>query len=349
MNTRHLRTPAWVLLALLAGCGSSPSGTDTQPSVAITTVRPVQRTFHDTVYAWGQAAADSTRLLHLSLAHGGLVQSLSVTPGEAVHKGQALLRMVTEPTALSAYRQAENALEQARSDLARTRRMASQHLATLSQLAAARKAVADAQASMQAQRELGSGQAASTLHAPSDGVVTALHVGRGDRIAAHVPLLDFSPARALVAQLGVQPDQSRSIRTGMPVRLNAVYGGMNASMGTVDMVGHAVDPANGLVPVRATIPVGMKKQLMAGSPLQGNIQTTDFKAWAVPRGAVLSDARGHYLFQVKNRHAVRVDVKVMQPDGGTLGVTGKLQPDLPVIVSGAYELSNGDAVRESKR
>lgn len=349
MNARYIRTPVWVLLVLLAGCGGSPSGTNTPPTVAITTVKPVQRVFHDSVYAWGQAAADSTSLRHLSLAHGGLVAGLSVTPGEAVHKGQALLRMVTDPTALSAYRQAENALKQASSDLARTRRMAAQHLATQSQLAAARKAVADAQAAMQAQRQLGAGQSAYTLRAPSDGVVTMLHVGRDDRVAANAPLLDFSPAKALVAQLGVEPGRSDSIRTGMPVQLQAVYGGADASMGSVNMVGHAVDPATGLVPVRATIPAGMNAGLMAGSPIEGHIRTTKFKAWAVPRDAVLSDAKGSYLFQAKNGHAVRVDVKVLQPDGNTLGVTGKLQPGLPVIVSGAYELSDGDAVRGSKQ
>ncbi len=331
----------------LAGCGSSSGNDEAAPSVAITTARPMQRSFHDSIAAWGRAVADSSHLRRLELPHGGRIDALPVSGGEAVGKGQPLLRMRTDPTARQAYRQAEHDLTLARGNLERTQRLFRQHLATHEQVASAKRQRDDAQAAMQAQRALGNGQAEYVLRAPVDGVVTALHVQRGQYVAAHAPLIDFTPGADLRAQLGVSPDLAARIRKGMAVQLTPVYGQGDSRMGTVDMVGHAIDPSSGLVPVRASVPPDAATRWEVGSPLSARIRTTQFKAWAVPRASVLEDDHGHYLFQVTKGHAHRVDVKVMQPDGDTLGVSGKLDASLPVIVNGAYELSDGDAVRKA--
>lgn len=336
-----------LLATLLGACSNAPPDAQATSSVAVTTIKPERRVFHHSVYAWGEVAADSRALEHLSLAHGGLISELAVTSGQSVHKGDVLLRMATDPAALRGFRQARNALALARGDLARIKRLAAQKLATDSQLAAARKAVADAEAALAAERAQGTTQGSHALQAPADGVITTVHVGRGNRVAANAPLLDFSPAHALVARLGVQPDQSDQLAPGMPVHLKSVYGDRDAAYGTLDMVGHAVDTGSHLVPVRVTIPAAMASHLINGSPIEGNIQTSSFKAWAVPRDAVLKDQQGPYLFQLRNGKAARVAVKVEAPGGTTIGVSGPLQANLPVIVHGAYELSDGDAVRES--
>ena len=338
-----------LLMMSLAACGSSQPEAPSSPSVAVTTVTPEQRVFHHSVHAWGEAAADSRALVHLSMAHAGLIGALPVASGQAVHKGDALLRMSTDPGALRSYQQARSALQLAQADLARIKRLLAQKLATQAQLAAARKSLADARAGLQAERDLGTAQGSKTLTAPADGVVTAVHVGLGQRVAANMPLLDFSPAHALVARLGVQPDKADGLEPGMPVQLKAVYGDQDTVMGHLDMVGRAVDSTSRLVPVRVVLPAELGKHLIAGSALEGTIQTADFKAWAVPRAAVLSDSQGAYLFQVKNGKARRVKLTIDEPNGNTLGVSGKIQADLPIVVMGAYELSDGDAVRETPK
>ena len=40
-----------------------------------------------------------------------------------------------------------------------------------------------------------------------------------------------------------------------------------------------------------------------------------------------------------------MDVQLRQPEGDTVGVLGKLDAKLPVIVQGAYEVDDGSAVR----
>ncbi len=341
-----------LLCLLLAACGHDAANEDAPVAagqVLVTVARPLQQTFHDTVEAWGSAAGDPQRARAVSLGHGGQVVALSVAAGQSVRRGQPLLTIAPDPVARSAYLQAQSALELASGELKRVEQLAAQRLATQSQLAAARKALADAQAALEAQRALGGGSAQEIVAAPADGVVGVLSVGLGERFAANAPLLAFIPAHALVAQLGVQPEDGVKLRAGMPVQLRGVYGDAAAFAGTLRMVGQAIDPQTRLLGAQVELPADAGATLVAGAALEARIRTDDFTAWAVPRAAVLHDARGDYLFVAEQGHAKRVEVKLRSPDGDTVGVQGPLDAQAKVIVLGAYELNDGDAVRESAK
>ncbi|MGN6118694.1 MAG: efflux RND transporter periplasmic adaptor subunit [Rhodanobacter sp.] len=340
-----------LLAGLLSACGNAAPDDDEAAApaggvVAVTTAMPVQTTFHDTIEAWGSAAGDPQRARTISLAQGGQITALHASAGQAVERGAPLLTITPDPVARSAWQQAQSALTLAAGELKRTERLAAQRLATQSQLAAARKALADAQATLDAQRALGGGAASETVEAPAAGVVTALRVGLGERIAANAPLLDFTPTHALLALLGVQPDDGPRLQPGMAVQLRAVYGTQTFA-GTLRMVGQSINPQSHLLDAQVELPAAAGASLVAGAPLQAQIRTTDFTAWSVPRAAVLHDARGDYLFQVEHGHAKRVDVTVRSAQGDPVGVAGPLDPKAKVIVLGVYELDDGDAVRES--
>ncbi len=341
-----------LLAGLLSACGNAAPDDDEAAApagvVAVTTATPTQATFHDTIDAWGSAAGDPQRARTISLAHGGQVTALHASAGQAVERGAPLLTITLDPTARSAWQQAQSALTLAAGELKRTERLAAQRLATQSQLAAARKALADAQATLDAQRALGGGAASETIEAPAAGVVTALRVGLGERIAANAPLLDFTPAHALLALVGVQPQDGPHLHPGMVVQLCAVYGTQTFA-GTLRMVGQSIDPQSHLLDVQVELPPAAGASLVAGAPLQAQIHAADFTAWSVPRAAVLHDAHGDYLFQVEHGHAKRVDVTLRSAQGNPLGVAGPLDPQAKVIVLGVYELDDGAAVRESAR
>jgi RND family efflux transporter MFP subunit len=306
---------------------------------------PTQATFHAKVEAIGQLAADSRNALSLSLPQAGQVAATGVLAGQRVKRGDVLLKLETDPATRSAYLQARSALATAQADLARTQRLHAQKLATNIQLDAARKTVADARANLDAQARLGGAQAVAALRAPADGVVTALDVQRGQRIPAGTMLLQFTPASALVANLGVDPEAATGVRVGMPVSIGAVYA-VAASpglKGTVVTVGDAINPRTHLVDVVATL--DGHAPLAAGTAISATIRTSGFKAWSVPRGALQDDAQGNYVFQVEHGKAHRVDVKVLAPDGSPIGVAGDLDPHAPVITLGSYEVSDGDPVR----
>lgn len=340
-----------LLCLLLAACSHGAAGDEAAATgkVMVTTAMPVQQTFYDTVEAWGSAAGDPQHARAISLAHGGQVVALNVAAGETVRRGQPLLTIAPDPTARSAYQQAQSALELARGELKRTEQLVAQRLATQSQWAAARKALADAQAALEAQRALGGGSAQEMVSAPADGVVSALSVGLGERFAANAPLLGFTPAHALVAQLGVQPEDGAKLHAGMPVQLRSVYGDKASFIGSLRMIGQSIDPQTHLLAAQVELPAEASAALVAGAALDAQIRTADFRAWAVPRAAVLHDEHGDYLFQVVQGHARRIAVTLRSPAGDPVSVQGPLDAKAKVIVLGAYELADGDAVQESAR
>lgn len=352
-RTLMARAVALGLMTLLAACakggGDDEHAGEAKGVALVTTAMPVQRSFHDSVAAWGSAAADPHAARSISLAHGGQVVALKVSAGQTVGRGQPLLAVTPDPAARSAYQQAQSAATLAQGELQRTEQLAAQHLATQSQVAIARKALADAQSALAAQQALGGGAAEETVAAPDDGVVTAVPVTLGDRFAANAPLLGFMPAHALIAALGVQPDAGTRLRAGMPVSVHGVYGDGATFTGKLVMVGRAVDPQTHLLPVQAELPAGADATLVAGAAIEAAIQSGDYTAWAVPRAAVLHDEQGDYLFQFDHGKAHRVDVQLRQPAGDSVGVLGKLDAQLPVIVQGAYELDDGAAVRQGDR
>ncbi|HEX7339605.1 MAG TPA: efflux RND transporter periplasmic adaptor subunit [Rhodanobacteraceae bacterium] len=332
---------------LLAACGNTTPATP-PPSVAVTTIKPQQQSFTDTVAALGSVTGDPSRIRQLSLAQGGEVVALMAASGQSVHAGQALLKVAMTPAARKAYKQAQNALTLARDQWSQTRHLATRHLATQAQVDAARKAVDDAEAALQAQRQLGGAHAIETVTAPSNGVVTSLLVAQGQRVAANATLATFVPTDALLAQLGVDPAQADRIKVGMPVTLHAVYGTTGDATGKVRMVGHHIDPATHQVSVQVTLPAAWAARIVAGTALSARIRIDRYTAWAVPRQSLRRDANGAFVFQVDKGKAKRVDVTVRSPEGTTVGVTGQLDANLPVIVAGSYEAANGIPVRQPK-
>lgn len=350
---QHFPLPALgalLLTSLLAGCGGAPAGNpapDANAAVMVTTIKPVQKTFYNTVLAWGSAVGDPDQARAISLAHGGEIIGVRVSPGQTVKRGQALLVMAPDPSARKAFRQAQIAMTLAKGDLQRTQLLAAQRLATSSQLAAARKTVADAEATLTAERATGGGASdREEITAPANGVVTGLNVGLGQRVTANTPLLSFTPAHALIAQLGIQPQDVASLRPDMKVQVHQVYNPGNGLVGTLRVVGQAVEPTTGLFPAKVELPASASAKLVIGASLSAQIRTNGFSAWAVPRDAVLNDEQGDYLFQVEQGHAKRIDVTLLSPDGNTVGVQGPLDPQAKVIVLGVYELADGAAVRQ---
>lgn len=342
---------AALMLAALSGCGKSDNADDdgapeAKGSVLVTTAAPASQTFHDTIQAWGSAASDPHRATTISLGHGGQVIRLAVAAGQPVQRGQALLHIAPDPAARNSYLQAQSAMDLASGELRRTEQMAAQHLATQSQLAAARKALDDAKAGLEAQRALGGGTTEETITAAADGVVTALNVNLGDRFQAGASLLAFAPSQALVARVGVQPDEGMRLKPGMPVEVRSVYGSGEVLHGRLEVVGRAIDAQTHLLPLQVSLPPEAGNALVAGGAVQAIIDTNAYVAWALPRDAVLSDDKGNYIFVVDHDHAKRLAVSLKQADGDMVGVQGPLDAAMRVIVTGNYELDDGDAVRE---
>ncbi|MDE2565995.1 MAG: efflux RND transporter periplasmic adaptor subunit [Burkholderiales bacterium] len=349
---RPALTGLWLAAAFAAFAASTASAApdagaaDPAPSVQIETVPLAQQALVERVSGYGVIAPDAASLETLSLPRAGQVLRLRVRAGERVQRGQTLLEFGNSADADLAWRQAEQALAYAGDEAKRVAALVAQQLATRSQLAAAQKALADAEAAVRAQQRIGADRPRQALQAPYDGVVMAVPVAQGDRLAPGAPLLQLArngPQRVL---LGLEPGDARTVRPGMAVQLRSVIDSSEGVRGRVSRVFGMINPQTQLVDVQVDVPAS---GLLAGSRVSAQIEIGRSSGWVVPRSAVLRDAQGAYLFQVVQGKARRVAVTTGLEQGGLEAVQAaagaRLDPAQPVVSLGNYELQDGMAVR----
>lgn len=330
--------PGLITLAVLAATQASAA-----PSVQVTTVLPQQTRFTIPVQGYGSLSASPARRRTVALAWAGSVRALAVQPGQAVKRGAPLLTVAPDPAARAAWQRARHARDAARTALRQSERLHADGLATGADLARARQALHDAEAELRAQQRLGGAAPQTILHAPIAGVVSALPLAVGARFAPGTTLATLAPAGAAgEVRLAVTPQAAVRLKPGQPAKLHSVFGD-TAFDATVRTVGAAVDPASGLVTVWLQ-PTG-KLDLPTGSAVTGTIEVPGPRAWSVPRGAVVGARGQRAVFQIAQGKARRVPVHVVVRQPDRLGVQGALVAARPVVVTGAYELHDGMAVR----
>lgn len=285
----------------------------------------------------------------VSFPQPGQLLQLPLVPGQRLRRGDTVAVIGTDPNAVAAYTQASSAVGFAQRELKRQQELAGLQLATQSQVDAARKQLEDSQAALAAQAKLGGAYASVTLTAPFDAVVTALPVAQGERVAAGAPVAQLGPVGHLRALLAIEPARSAAVKPGMAVTLKPLLDGAAPIASHIATVDGVVDPKTQMVTAIVDLAAGQAASLAVGTRVEAAITLGEVNAWSVPRQAVLSDGQGSYLFQVENGHARRVAVRVAGENGPTYGVTGQLDPGLPVVVLGNYELHDGMPVREGMR
>jgi RND family efflux transporter MFP subunit len=344
MNPRPLLLCLMLLAVSAAVCADDDDDKAVAATAAVQTAAVSERDLGDTLSAYGTVKAGPQRLRDVVATHAGEVTGIQVLPGQRVHAGEALLTLVAAPENVASFAQAQSADAFARSSLERTQGLFKERLATREQLADAERAASDADANLAAQQALGGDEPRSVLRAPADGVVGAIAVHAGERVAENTLLLGFEGGADSYAELDIDPEDAAQVRAGMAVILRPVFGSGAAVQATVAQVAGRVDDASGLVAVQVRLPA--KAGLMSGAAVNGSIVLHTSKTLAVPRSAVLHDDDGAYVFIVKDQAAHRVNVQAGADDGAWVGVSGALHAGDQVVTLGNYELQDGMAVRE---
>jgi len=341
----HPRISAALLLLLVTACSSgspAPDASDTPtPSVLVNTVAPRQGALPAIVTAYGSVAPSEIGTRTFNEAQPGQVTRLFVAPGSAVKAGQALAIFVTAPTSRSTYAQAVSALAAAQKARASTAQLLAQQLATTDQLVQADKAVSDARTSLAALRAEGAGTPVHTIVAPFAGIVTAVAVAQGDRTAAGATILTVARSGGIVVTVGIDPSQRGAVVVGQAASLKRLSGGGTIE-GRVVRVDGALNAVTKMVDVDLSFPAGA---LLPGEPMQVDIRTGAVNGWVVPHAAVVTAGGSPKIFQVQRGKAKAVPVTIrLSSDAGDV-VDGALSPRIPLIVAGAYQVTDGDAVR----
>lgn len=332
-------------LALLAACGSGTPAPQASPSVLVDAVPARQGSLPATVVAYGSVAPALDGTVTFSEAQPGQVTTLAVAPGMAVRAGQALATFVTAPASRSSYQQAVSALNAARKQQATTAQLLTQQLATQDQMTQATKAVTDAQTALAALQADGAGRASHTLTAPFDGIVTTVAVAQGERTQPGAPILTVVRAGGIVVTVGVDPALRAGVATGQAASLKRLSGGAPLR-GKVIRVDSALNATTRLVDVDLSFPAG---SLLPGEAMQVAIETGEVHGWVVPHKAVFTAGGPARVFQIAGGKARSVPVQVsLSSDAGDV-VQGALDGGKPLIVDGAYQVNDGDAVRRANR
>ena len=333
------------MVGLLLVSGTGHSQTPPAPSVLIETAAPREQVLKRTVQGYGIVATSEDAVIGVSFLHPGQISRLRVRPGEVVKASEVLLELSTDPSATLGYQTAVAALDFAKRDLARTKTLLAQHLATNAQLAAAQKAVEDAIAAVEVQRKLGNDRDTEVITAPFNGYVTALTVALGDRVQPNTTVLKLAPTDRVQVTVGLQPEDAARVQAGMAAEVVPVFTPDSRLSGVVRSATGTINPATKRVDVWVEL-LAAEQELVPGTAVSVEIVLEQHIGWVVPRDAVLRDGKGDYIFQVTGSKAERVPVKTGIETDKYTEIIGHIDTRRPIVTVGNYELQDGMAVRE---
>ncbi len=292
-----------------------------------------------TVY--GAAAPATGTLQTLSLKQPARVEAILVAPGALVKGGQRLLAYSLDPASVGAYRQATAALTLAQAQEAHANQLFAQQIATRDQVAQAEASLRSAQANLAALAQQGAGVPAGGVSAPFDGVVVSIPVAAGDQAPAGAPLITVARGVGLVITAGFDPSAAARLRVGQAATVQSLSGGQ-AAPGRVLRVSGALNPRTRLLDADIGVPGG---GLILGDAFRAAVTVGQVAGWIAPHASVLNDGQRDYVFQVSGGKARRVNVSLIRSAGDVDVIQGPLDPRLPLVANGAYQLENGAQVR----
>lgn len=335
---------------LLIFFGSAEYALPADATSALVQTQPLMRqTLAETISSYGIVGVDPLNTESINLPRAGQVTRLLVSQGEVVKKDTPLLQMETSPQERVSYEQARSAVDLAKGELARVQNLLIQQLATRSQVANAQKALRDAEASLAAEEKRGTGAPSEIVRAPFDGIVSVVQISQGDRIQAGAPAMQLSRIDRPRIVLGIEPEDARKVKRGMPVKLVPVFDSTQSAAGVVSSVNGMINPQTGLVDLLVMFKPGQAFRLIPGIRIQGLITLSSRRGFVVPRQAILSDSQGAYIFVTRNGRAHRINVRTKGESNGLIGISGPFRKQDRVVVLGNYELREGMEVREAAK
>ena len=337
---------ALAALFLIAGAArAEPDDGGATPAALVTLATAKAEALRPDVSAYGTVAPDPDYVTTVAIPRDGIVAAVSVRTGQLVKAGDAIATIETAPGAAASFQQAQSAAAFAAKDLAHTKALYDQQLATKSQLAAAENAYAAAAAQLRAQEKIGAGRAAEVLRANAPGIVTALNASPGDRVQANSVLASIATRDRLLLNVGLEPEDAPQVPVGAPVWLRSLQDDSLSFTSSVESVDAMMDPKSRLVNAVVGVPQSVAPRLILGMVFEGVVKLPARNGIVVPHDAIMTDAKGNYVYVVEKGIAHRRAVTIgLETDEDALIAKG-LKSGERVVVAGNAGLEDGTAVR----
>lgn len=194
-----------------------------------------------------------------------------------------------------------------------------------------------------------------SIRAPISGRIGAANVKVGNfvRTSDAAPLaiinqitpiyVNFSaPQRSLPPIRKALGDATASVRAGVP-------GDPKIATGRLTMIDNNIDPATGMVAMRATMD-NPDQVLWPGALVDTKLTLREEDAIVIPAAAIQTGQAGNYVFVVKDDTAAVRPVKVARTNAAEAVLESGLEPGEVVVTNGQLLLTNGTKVstREMK-
>lgn len=288
-------------------------------------------------------------LVRVRTARAGVIDQLSVVPGDKLAAGQLLARLggPSVKAALaqrrSAVQEAEAALTAAQKTLVVERQKRQSHLSTRQTVAQAQAAAQRAQAELTAARSsLEAFKASTALHAPTSGTVLALGAADGERVSAGKTVLTVQPAHGLWLKADYYGADATAVRTGMRGRFVPADGSPAVQV-TVRSVFASQQEDGGRTVTLA--PTAAKPGWESGEAGAVTIEGPRRTAVAVPTRALILD-RGRWWVLVHTSQGDRRRAVTPGPSRGEDTLIEKgLSVGAKVVVANAYLKFHRDVSR----
>lgn len=275
----------------------------------------------------------------LSSATGGWVTAVPVVEGQAIEKGEVVVRLDSRP-AEAAVESARAALVQAAAEAERQARLAEHDDSSAKQQELAQRRLAEARAAVaqaQAARDY------LDIRAPLSGTVLRVDVRPGEFVNATVALAEIVDLARLVAAVRVPGAKLSDLRVGQTAVVEAA--GQEVD-GRVVYVGSGIDPFQGTADAR--IAVASTRGVHPGEFVRARVVVESRRdALAVPVSSVVygRDGRGTVAVLENGRARLR-PVALGIEDGDWVEVAGKgIGAGTTIVTREAYGLPDDTPVR----
>lgn len=345
-TTARLLMPA--VLAMLFGCGSGKEPEPREPSAEVTTAPVEIREIRGTVAGYGSVEFEPGRAETLVVQVESQVVGVLVAAGEAVRRGEGLVRLrPSAATRLEVDRATRDAAVAA-AEKTRQARLRGEGLATDAEATAAAAAADTASQLRDSLVERTGGGHEYVVTAPRDGIVDTLTAQPGDLIAAGATVARIGDGRAMQARIGLEPRDVLVVAAGAIASVSVLGDASQSIEGRVTAVERRVDKNSSLTAALVSLPA--TAGVIPGVPVSGKIVvSTRPQALVVPRAAILYDGSDTSVFVVEAGHAHRRAVRTGVIDEAGAEVLDGLKRGDSVVTVGNHELEDGMAVRPPAR
>jgi RND family efflux transporter MFP subunit len=257
----------------------------------------------------------------------GSILLISAAEGQPVRRGAVIARIEDQAlsdahaSAQSVVRSAEQALNVAEREAARTESLVKGGALAERELDTARNAVTAAQAQVADARSRLAAAAKQldhlTVRSPIDGVVADRPANAGDVVSPGTELFRIIDPRSMRLEASVPSEALAAVKVGLPVQFEVRGYPGQSFLGKIERISPAADPVTRQVSIFVTIP-NTAGRLVAGLFAEGRVARESRRGLVVPLAAVNTDnPKQPWVLRAGGGKAERIPVEVGLRDDQT--------------------------------